>query len=226
MRGTFCDEAIVLRTRKFSESDCIATVITRHNGKISAVVKGSRKPKSKYGACFEPFMHLSAKFAVGRNLDYAVEAEVVDAFGGHFVAEYEKYFAASQMVEILDKLLLEVHESAEQQYLLLLRAMKMLLTRLEPPISPNVVALSYALRSLALSGWELDPQNLAASSMKQVSKMPLEDFENLLEGLLSGDWEVLTAILKKHKVEDELTKVVARYTVYHLEKYLKSFSLI
>ncbi|MDR1448587.1 MAG: DNA repair protein RecO [Candidatus Ancillula sp.] len=225
MSGNFRDEGIVLRTRKLSESDRIATIATRHNGKISVVVKSSRKLKSRYGACFEPFMHINAEFALGRNLDYAVEAEIVDAFGKCFAIEYEKYFAASQMVEILDKLLSEVHEPAEQQYLLLLRAMKMLSTKLEDPIGPNVISLSYALRCLALSGWELDPQNLAASGIKQAPKMPLEDFEDLLEGLLSGNWQALAKILGEHQVEDELTKIIAKYTVHHLEKHLKTFSL-
>jgi DNA repair protein RecO (recombination protein O) len=223
MPGSFRDEAIVLRTRKLSESDRIAVVITRHTGKISLVVKGSRKVKSKYGACFEPFMHINAQIGLGRNLDYAHEAEVIDAFGKNLATDYEKYCAASQMAEILDKLLPEMHEAAEQQFLLFLRALKMLNTSLNAPITPNVVALSYTLRALSLSGWELDPQNLDASGLKPVPGMPPEQFEALLEGLLTGDWAQVAEILGVYQVEDELTTSVAAFAVRHLEKHLKSF---
>lgn len=45
--------AIVLRTLDYSESSKIATLLTPDHGKVGIIVKGARKPKSKYAGYFE-----------------------------------------------------------------------------------------------------------------------------------------------------------------------------
>ncbi|EQD49339.1 Recombination protein O, RecO, partial [mine drainage metagenome] len=47
-------QGIILRNYKLGEADKIAVVYTQDYGKLRAVVKGVRKPTSKFGAIIEP----------------------------------------------------------------------------------------------------------------------------------------------------------------------------
>jgi len=51
------DAAICIRATDFSETSQIVTFFTRANGKISAIAKGSKRPKSAFGGPFEIFSH-------------------------------------------------------------------------------------------------------------------------------------------------------------------------
>lgn len=45
--------AIILKTVDYSESSKIVTIFTREHGKIAAIVKGAKKPKSKFAGLLE-----------------------------------------------------------------------------------------------------------------------------------------------------------------------------
>lgn len=45
--------AIVLRVVEFSETSCIATLFTRDFGKIGALAKGARRPKSPFDSALD-----------------------------------------------------------------------------------------------------------------------------------------------------------------------------
>lgn len=53
------DEAIILHSRKFSETSKILTVYALQHGKMSLLAKGARNPKSKFGATLEALNHSS-----------------------------------------------------------------------------------------------------------------------------------------------------------------------
>jgi DNA repair protein RecO (recombination protein O) len=53
-------EAIVLRTRKFRETSRILSLYTREFGKLSAIAKGARGSKNKFGASLQSGTHVSA----------------------------------------------------------------------------------------------------------------------------------------------------------------------
>jgi len=53
------DEAIILHSRKFSETSKILTVYSLQHGKMSLLAKGARNPKSKFGATLEALNHSS-----------------------------------------------------------------------------------------------------------------------------------------------------------------------
>lgn len=50
--------AVVLRSMKLGEADKIVTFFTLRFGKIKAVAKGSKRPKSRFGGRLEPFTYL------------------------------------------------------------------------------------------------------------------------------------------------------------------------
>jgi len=51
------DLAICIRATDFSETSQIVTFFTRENGKISAIAKGAKRPKSKFDGPIEVFAH-------------------------------------------------------------------------------------------------------------------------------------------------------------------------
>jgi DNA repair protein RecO (recombination protein O) len=171
-------------------------------------------------------MRVDAQFSLGRNLDIVQEATIIDGFATDLVGDYDKYLAAAQMADVLDKLLPEPHQAVEQQYLLLVRALKMLVSDLPAGISPNLVAVSYTLRALSIAGWEIDPYNLGNAGLTLPKQLPMEVFEMSIDALLQGDWQgCLTVIAEHPPLESELTRLVASFAVQHLERRLRSFTI-
>ena len=68
MAGLYRDRGVVLRSIKLGETDRIVTFLTEGRGKVRAVAKGVRKPKSRFGARLEPTTHLNLKLYAARNI--------------------------------------------------------------------------------------------------------------------------------------------------------------
>lgn len=75
-------EAIVLRSIRFGEADRILHLYTPEHGRVSAIAKGARRTRSRFGARLEPFFHLSVLLHVGRSdLRTVTSADTLDAHG-------------------------------------------------------------------------------------------------------------------------------------------------
>jgi DNA repair protein RecO (recombination protein O) len=59
-------EAIVLRSIRFGEADRILHMYSRDRGRIGAIAKGARKPRSRFGGRLEPFFRLDLVLHEGR----------------------------------------------------------------------------------------------------------------------------------------------------------------
>ena len=73
------DEAIVLKSQHWSETSRIVHAYARHAGRIKLVAKGARRPKSRFGAAFEPGTLAQVVYYTSRSSDLhtASEAAVV-----------------------------------------------------------------------------------------------------------------------------------------------------
>jgi DNA repair protein RecO (recombination protein O) len=67
MPGTLKTEAIVLRSIRYGEADRILHLYTPHRGRVSAIAKGVRRSRSRFGARLEPFFHVHAVLHEGRS---------------------------------------------------------------------------------------------------------------------------------------------------------------
>jgi DNA repair protein RecO (recombination protein O) len=67
MPGTLKSEAIVLRSMRFGEADRILHLYTPHRGRLSAIAKGVRKSRSRFGGRLEPFFRIDAILHQGRS---------------------------------------------------------------------------------------------------------------------------------------------------------------
>jgi DNA repair protein RecO (recombination protein O) len=67
MPGPLKTEAIVLRSIRYGEADRILHLYTRDHGRLSAIAKGARRSRSRFGARLEPFFHVRAMLHEGRS---------------------------------------------------------------------------------------------------------------------------------------------------------------
>jgi DNA repair protein RecO (recombination protein O) len=67
MAGAVKAEAVVLRTMRYGEADRILHLYTPHRGRVSAIAKGVRRTRSRFGGRLEPFFHLRLVLHEGRS---------------------------------------------------------------------------------------------------------------------------------------------------------------
>ncbi len=120
MRGrerTYRTEAIVLRRKDFGEADRILTLFTPELGKVRAVAKGIRKPRSRKAGHLELFTCARLLLAVGRDLDIITQAEGLEPYrplrDNLLRSAYGAY-----MVELLDRFTPEAEENPDLYHLL------------------------------------------------------------------------------------------------------------
>ena len=63
---TLKTEAVVLRSIRYGEADRILHLYSKTRGRIGAIAKGARKPKSRFGGRLEPFFRLDLVLHEGR----------------------------------------------------------------------------------------------------------------------------------------------------------------
>ncbi len=67
MAGSLKTEAIVLRSIRFGEADRVLHLYTPQRGRVSAIAKGVRRAKSRFGGRLEPFFRLQLVLYEGKS---------------------------------------------------------------------------------------------------------------------------------------------------------------
>jgi DNA repair protein RecO (recombination protein O) len=74
-------EAVVLRSIRYGEADRILHLYSKTRGRIGAIAKGARKPRSRFGGRLEPFFRLDLLLHEGRSdLMTVTSANTVDGY--------------------------------------------------------------------------------------------------------------------------------------------------
>ena len=232
-------EAIVLRTHKLGEADRIITFLTRDRGKVRAVAKGVRRTKSKFGARLEPFSRVDVLLHDGKNLDIVQQAELLSAYGNDMTLDYGLWTIGQTMLETADRLSPEENVGAESQYLLLVGALRTLVSKEHAATS---VMDSYLLRALSLAGYSPSLDECvtcgepgpffnvsAGGSMCAVhrapgSVAPKPETIALMKSLIAGYWDDIDTA--QTTVAREVSGIVAAYVQWHLERGLRSLEHI
>lgn len=83
MPGPLKTEAVVLRSIRYGEADRILHLYTPHRGRVSAIAKGVRRARSRFGGRLEPFFRLRLELHEGRG-------ELLTITGAHTVEAYPR----------------------------------------------------------------------------------------------------------------------------------------
>ncbi len=78
--GSYQTEAIVIKKTRLGEADRILTLFTPDFGKVQAVAKGVRRPKSKLSGHLELLTYSNVLLAKGRSLDTITGCQAIESF--------------------------------------------------------------------------------------------------------------------------------------------------
>ena len=143
---TYRVSALTLRLRNLGEADRLLTLLTQEKGKLAAVAKGARRPRSKL-ASLQAFSLATLQLAAGKNLDTITQAIVRLPFLT-LRTEVARFAYANYFAELAEAFS-ETREKSPQFFDLVVSAFSFLDRGAE--IEP--LARAYELRLLDLSGY-------------------------------------------------------------------------
>jgi DNA repair protein RecO (recombination protein O) len=152
---TLKTEAVVLRSIRFSEADCVLHLYTLERGRVGAIAKGVRKTKSRFGARLEPLSHVELVLHEGRGELATVRG--ADLVRPHDRSRTDAYRLAVGHIGLEAMLRLFVEQDAQPPAFHALTRFLDLLDHVEqelpaqPALDPLV--LSFQLKLLWLSGY-------------------------------------------------------------------------
>src|ERR687892_87329 len=95
--AVYRSKGIVLRSIRYGEADRILDLYTLDSGLVSAIAKGIRRTKSRFGARLEPLSCVDFVAYHGRSLDTVTQAETLRSFHG-IREDLARFKAAAGMV--------------------------------------------------------------------------------------------------------------------------------
>ena len=149
---TLKTEAVVLRSIRYGEADRILHLYSRTHGRVGAIAKGARKPKSRFGGRLEPFFRLDLVLHEGRGeLLTVTNAATVDGFPRLRASGTALGSAARACDAVLR--LLDSTEPNLPAYNLLCRYLALLDDPESEPVSGLETALSFRLKLALAAGF-------------------------------------------------------------------------
>ncbi len=149
---TLKTEAIVLRSIRYGEADRILHLYTAKRGRVGAIAKGARRPKSRFGGRLEPFFRLDLLLHEGRGeLLTVTQAATVDGYA-RLRASGAALTAGARACDAVLRLL----DSAEPNppaYNLLCRYLALLDDPAAPGAASLATALSFRLKLALAAGF-------------------------------------------------------------------------
>ncbi len=159
MPGPVKTEAVVLRSLRFGEADRILHLYTPHRGRVSAIAKGVRRSRSRFGGRLEPFFRLRLVLHEGRGeLLTVTSAETVSPHA-RLRGDAGALDAAARACDAVGRLF-ETGEPHPQVFHLLCRQLALLDE--SPAVAGRANALAFRLKLLLAAG--LAPQLGACAS--------------------------------------------------------------
>ncbi len=233
-------EAIIIKKIKLGEADRILTLYTPHLGKIRAVAKGIRRPRSKLAGHLELLTHSLVSLARGRNLDTITGSQTINSFlplksdlwltsCGLYATELIDQFTADHIENYpLFQLLLETmhHLSQDGNRELVLRYFELHLLNevgYRPQLQQCVschLPLEPVTNSFCSSAGGMLCPNCCQS---QPLTYPLSvNGLKVLRLLQNRDYNIISRLKMNPELSRELEEVMRDYLKYLLEREVKS----
>ncbi len=236
---TYQTEAIIIRKIKLGEADRILTLYTPRLGKIRAVAKGVRRPRSKLAGHLELLTHSQVSLARGRNLDTIIGSQTINSFlplksdlwltsCALYAIELVDQFTADDIENYpLFQLLLETMEHLCQggNNELALRYFELHLLN-EVGYRPQLQQCVSCQSTLEPAIYSFCPSAggmLCPHCRQNQLTYPISvDGLNGLRLLQSSDYNTARKLKMNPKLSDELEGVMRNYLKYLLEREIKS----
>jgi len=235
-------EGIVLKSMEYEEADKIVTIYTKDYGKITAIAKGVRKTKSKFGSSLEILTHSNFLIYKGRNIDIVSQTEILESFFSTS-KEVIKFAFAVNCVEVVNRL------TEEQEINIgLFNLLKEVLHYLKESNDPKLQTLSFKWQTISILGYRpslnhccrcnksvedqkemyfnikeggLVCNNCIAKDKEGCVKVSLY-FNKLLRKILITPLSTISNATIPDKKMKELEKITNLYIAYHSEKSFKT----
>ncbi len=237
-------EAIVLKLANLGEADRLITLYTPNLGKIRAVAKGVRRPKSKLGGHLDLLTQSALLVAQGQNLDVITQSQTIESFlplrsnlrrvtSAFYIAELVEKFTAEQVenypiYELLHTNLLWLCETHSCELVLRSFELKLLSHLGYQPEFYQCLACRSPLKPQknlfsASSGGVLCPD--CAVNEPMVRHISVEALK-VMRFLLSSDPASASRLRMNRDLSQEVEQVIRWYIRYLLEREVKSIEFL
>ena len=236
---TYQTEAIIIKKIKLGEADRILTLYTTHPGKVRAVAKGVRRPRSKLSGHLELLTHSMVSLTRGRNLDTIIGSQTINSFLT-LKSDLELTSYALYATELVDQFTADNVENPPL-FQLLLETMK----RLCQGGDNELVLRYFELHLLNLVGYR--PQLQQCVSCKSALESTINSFcpgaggmlcpncrqhkltysisvngQKMLRILQSKEYHTVNQLEMNRELSGEIEGVMRNYLKYLLEREVKS----
>ena len=170
VRGKFKTQAVVLRSIRYGEADRVVHLYSATRGRIGAIAKGSRRPKSRFGGRLEPFFRLHLVLYEGRgDLLTVTGASTVDGHARLRSSGAALGAAGRACAAVLR--LLDSGEPSEAAYNLLCNYLSLLDADAEAASAPGA-ALAFRLKLALAAGFTPELASCATCGARPTSTTP------------------------------------------------------
>jgi DNA repair protein RecO (recombination protein O) len=237
-------QGIVLKYTNLGEADKILTILTRNKGKIRAVAKGCRKPKSSMLTSSEMFAVSEFVLYKGSSLYHISQAETKETFY-NLRNDLLKLSYAVFFVEMADAAS-EEELPNERLFLLLAKALYYLA---EGEIPVGLINLAYQLKLMDISGYRPSIQRCVHCGKTEIEEYKFdivlggiicnecEKFGKNIIKISPGSVEAIKALLNSeisrlntlkidNTIFNEIDKLTKRFVEAHLDKHFKSLDFL
>ncbi len=233
-------EALIIRKIKLGEADRIISLYTPEMGKIEAVAKGVRRPKSKMAGHLELLTHSRIRLARGRNLDTIIGSETLEGYlalkndlwltsCGLYIAELVNQFAPERVSDpglfhLLMDTLTWLSAGAGTELILRYFELSLLHRTGYRPQLQTCVACGNVLKPVnnafcSIAGGILCPD----CSLNSPSGFPISvDAIKVLRLFQKSDYEIVSRLKINAELYAELKSVLGSYIRFLLEREVKS----
>lgn len=143
-------EGIVIRSIDYSEGSKIVTVLTDSQGKVGMIIRGAKKPRSRYGSLAQLLSHGEFVYFRQNGLGTLTHGDIVNSHQ-KLRENIELTAYAVYAAELTDKAIPD-----EEASNFLFRQLQSLLVALENDKDPEITVQLYEMKILELTGYAPD----------------------------------------------------------------------
>jgi DNA repair protein RecO (recombination protein O) len=190
-------EAVVLNKLNYGDTSIIVTLFTKDYGKLSAIIKGGRSPKSKIGFIVDPLNHLQVILYKkdSREIQIISGADIISHFPG-IKDDLEKLKYSFGIIELVKKLIPE-HEVNERLFMGIIRIFHLFEDSAE---HPKILFGRFFMFFLTELGYAVQIQKCASCGKSNLFNMELS--YNFELGILCNNCK--TGYIESYQINPEL----------------------